>query len=221
MKSYTWCCCRWLPTSPRWWRSLCPVRGPSCPVGGCGELEVRSWSRCARRSRQLACAYRSRWDPPICTRSMRFRCWSPEYANLNIFTCSYSTCTLTSLLVLPKLEAEVHRIPRTIHDGFFVRTPFPTKISTAQEKSEMRWKSSYRAFVHYIHGWCRQHALALSRRRICEKSQNAPYFNRHFRWRYLPLKSWVRHDTPLIKVLYGNNNRCYRVNTLALTHRRR
>ena len=83
----------------------------------------------------------------------------------------------------------MHRIPRTIHDGFFVRTPFPTKISTAQEKSEMRWKSSYRAFVHYIHGWCRQHALALSRRRICEKSQNAPYFNRHFRWRYLLLKA--------------------------------
>ena len=33
-----------------------------------------------------------------------------------------------------QLEAEVHRIPRTLHDGFLVRTPFPTKIFTAQEK---------------------------------------------------------------------------------------
>ena len=34
-----------------------------------------------------------------------------------------------------KLEAGVHRIPRTLHDGSFVRTPFPTKILTAQEKA--------------------------------------------------------------------------------------
>ena len=42
------------------------------------------------------------------------------------------------------------------------------------EKVRNAMEISYRAFIHCIHNRCRQHALALSRRRICEKSQNAP-----------------------------------------------
>ena len=70
----------------------------------------------------------------------------------------------------------MHRIPRTLHVGFFVRTPFPRKILAAQEKVvyEMQWQLSYRAFIYSIHGRCREHALALTHRRICEKSQNSP-----------------------------------------------
>ena len=77
---------------------------------------------------------------------------------------------------LCKLEAGVHRIPRTLHDGSFVRTPFPTKILTAQEKARKAIKDIlfYRAFIYSIHGRCREHALALAHRRICEKSQNSP-----------------------------------------------
>ena len=70
----------------------------------------------------------------------------------------------------------MHRIPRTLHDGSFVRTPFPTKILTAQEKARKAMEELlfYRAFIYCIHGRCREHALALTHRRICEKLQNFP-----------------------------------------------
>ena len=65
-----------------------------------------------------------------------------------------------------KLEANVHRITQTLHDGCFVRTPFPTKILTAQEKTR-KWKSSFftgRSFIAYM-----------------VDVAKFPYFNRHFR----------------------------------------
>ena len=102
-----------------------------------------------------------------------------------------------------------------------VRTPFLTKILTAQEKVRNALEGlSCRAFIYGMHGRCREHnyALAFTHRRIRENKRKMPHFNCNFWLRYLPLKSWVRHD--ISKAIYGDNNRCCRVNTLALTHRR-
>ena len=65
----------------------------------------------------------------------------------------------------------------------------------------------------YMYGRCREHALAFTHRRICKKIAKFSQFNCNFRWRNLPMKSWVRHDMSLIKALYGKNNLCCRVNT--------
>ena len=82
-------------------------------------------------------------------------------------------------------------------------------------------KELLRGFYSFncTHGQCREHALALTPRRICETSK-------------MPVSIAISNGDiyrqkaecammSLFKALYGNNNRFCRVNTLALTHRRR
>ena len=80
---------------------------------------------------------------------------------------------------LTKLEAEVHRIPRTLHVGFFVRTPFPTKILieilTAQKKVRNAMKELLRRFYSW-HTWSMSGTCfsSCTPRRIREKSKRFP-----------------------------------------------
>ena len=73
-----------------------------------------------------------------------------------------------------KLEAEVHRIPRTLHHGSFVRTPFPTKILTAHEKVQNAMEEFLQGF-YLLHTWSMSGTCFSSyTRRIWEKSENFP-----------------------------------------------
>ena len=104
---------------------------------------------------------------------------------------------------------------------YFLRTPFSTKMLTAQEKIRNAIEELLHGF-HLLHTWsmsgtCLSSYTSANLRKI----EKFPYFNSQFgdihRWK--AECAMICHLSKLYMAMIIN--RCCRVNTLVLTHRRR